>query len=107
MYAIRSYYVSCEITVTSNEPDNGTGDGNTSPDWEILNDHIIKLRSERSGTGDGRIYTIVVSCTDQYNNTGSDSVTVLVPHNMTAALVRSVLDQYGNMGNGNGQGGTA
>ncbi|HEY1114071.1 MAG TPA: family 10 glycosylhydrolase [Chitinophagaceae bacterium] len=69
------------VTVSSNEVVNSTGDGNTNPDWEVVNDHHVKLRAERSGTGEGRIYTIRVASTDAYGNTSTGTVTVSVPHN--------------------------
>ena len=57
---------SCEIvSVTSNEPANGIGDGNTSPDWSITGPLTLELRAERAGPGTGRIYTITVECTDE------------------------------------------
>jgi hypothetical protein len=68
------------ISVTSNEPVNGKGDGNTDPDWEITGDHTVKLRAERSGRGDGRIYTITVLAVDDSGNTSTAEVTVTVPH---------------------------
>jgi uncharacterized repeat protein (TIGR01451 family) len=71
---------SCTLSVTSNEPINGTGDGNTSPDWIILDAHHVQLRAERAGGGNGRIYTITITCTDSGGNTSSQSVTVMVPH---------------------------
>lgn len=37
------------IDVTANEPINGTGDGNTEPDWEITGDLTVNLRARRSG----------------------------------------------------------
>jgi len=72
--------VNCEISVKSNEPDNGTGDGNTTNDWKIIDEHHVQLRSERSGNGNGRIYTITVTCTDQYGNSSTSTTTVTVPH---------------------------
>src|SRR6185503_16010444 len=54
----------CVLSVTSNEPINGTGDGDTAPDWEIVDAHHVRLRAERAGTGNGRIYTIYIACTD-------------------------------------------
>ena len=39
---------SCSLSVTSNEPVNGTGDGDTDPDWEIVDAHHVRLRAERS-----------------------------------------------------------
>jgi hypothetical protein len=65
--------------VTSNEPVNGTEDGDTAPDWQIINKNLVKLRAERSGIGTGRIYTITVRCTDQYGNHTFKTVLVTVP----------------------------
>ena len=73
--------VSCRITsVGSNEPINGLGDGNTDPDWQITGDLSANLRAERSGTGNGREYTITVECTDDAGNRSTESATVTVPH---------------------------
>jgi len=68
------------ISVESNEPVNGLGDGNTAPDWVITGDLTLKLRAERSGTGSGRIYTITVECADSSGNSSTDTATVTVPH---------------------------
>ena len=69
----------CALSVTSNEPVDSTDDGDTAPDWIVVNDHIVKLRAERSGMGSGRIYTITITCTDASGNSSSTSVTVTVP----------------------------
>lgn len=72
---------SCHIiSVSSNEPVNGLGDGNTAPDWEITGALAVNLRAERSGTGSGRLYTINVECTDHYGNSSTATVGVTVPH---------------------------
>lgn len=71
--------VTTTIQVTSNEPDNGLGDGDTSNDIEVVNDHLVRLRAERSGKGDGRIYTIIIKATDSAGNTTTETVTVRVP----------------------------
>src|SRR5262249_30821660 len=73
--------VTCKITsVTSNESVNGPGSGHTAPDWQITGDLSVDLRAERSATGNGRVYTLVVQCTDASNNSSSASTTVSVPH---------------------------
>ena len=73
----------CKITsVASNEPVNGLGDGDTAPDWLITGNLTVNLRSERSGKGSGRIYTITTTCTDASNNSSTKTASVRVPHNM-------------------------
>lgn len=76
----------CVLSVTSNEPVNGTGDGDTSPDWEIVDNHHVRLRAERAGNGSGRVYTITVTCTDAAGNTTTKSTTVTVPRNQGSAM---------------------
>jgi hypothetical protein len=69
------------VSITSNEQDNSIGDGNTVNDIVIVNDFTFNLRAERSGTGSGRIYTIIYKATDASGNYAMVSVTVEVPHN--------------------------
>jgi hypothetical protein len=72
----------CQIvSVSSNEPINGLGDGDTAPDWQVTGDLSVNLRAERSGTGNGRVYTLTIQCTDGSNNSSSAQTTVSVPHN--------------------------
>jgi hypothetical protein len=72
---------SCRIvSVTSNEPTDGLGDGDTGPDWEITGALTVSVRAERAGRGSGRVYTITVACTDASGNTSTTTVTVTVPH---------------------------
>ncbi len=68
------------VAITSNEPVNGTGDGNTSVDWQITGPLTANLRAERSGNGSGRIYTITVESRDASGNVATRTVTVSVPH---------------------------
>jgi hypothetical protein len=73
--------VTWEVTsIESNEPEDGLGDGNTSPDWAIAGPHQAMVRAERSGGGSGRIYTIQVGVSDDSGNTATGSVEVSVPH---------------------------
>ncbi len=72
--------VQCSLGVASNEPVNGTGDGDTSPDWTVVDNHQVQLRAERSGTGTGRVYTVTITCTDAAGRSSIQPVTVTVPH---------------------------
>jgi hypothetical protein len=63
-----------EIIISSNEPV-PPGDH----DWEIINNHLIRLRAERNGNGNGRIYTIKVIVTDISGNKDTATATVTVP----------------------------
>ena len=71
--------------VACNEPVDGTGDGATSSDWtapvvDASGNVSLKLRAERAGTGDGRIYTVSVTATDAAGNATTVPVDVVVPH---------------------------
>jgi hypothetical protein len=78
--------VALTAVVTSNEPQDGLGDGDMSPDWtEPVIDQIngvitLKLRAERSGRGTGRIYTITIIATDASGNHSQARVEIKVPH---------------------------
>lgn len=69
--------------ITSNEPDNGLGDGDTADDIQNETpgtaDVLFHLRAERSGTGSGRVYTATYTATDQIGNSSSASGTATVP----------------------------
>ena len=66
--------------VASDEPVNGTGDGDTAPDWSITGGHGVSLRAERAGTGDGRVYTITITARDGAGNRTTGTTQVSVPH---------------------------
>ncbi len=70
------------ISVTSNEPQNGLGDGDTNTDWQITGPHSLNLRAERSGKGSGRIYTVTIEAVDEVGNQTTGEVIVTVPHDM-------------------------
>jgi hypothetical protein len=70
----------CSLSVTSNEPVNGTGDGDTAPDWEVVDAHHVRLRAERAGGGTGRIYTIMADCQDRSDNHSHRTAAVTVPN---------------------------
>jgi hypothetical protein len=72
--------VTCSLRVSSNEPVNDIGDGNTAPDWVVLDRHHVQLRAERQGPRNGRVYTVTITCMDAARNTATASTRVRVPH---------------------------
>ncbi len=72
------------VSVTSSEPDNGLGDGDTAgdvQDWSVgTADTSGELRAERSGTGPGRTYTLIYRGEDLAGNAATCTLTVTVPH---------------------------
>jgi hypothetical protein len=75
------------VSITSDQDDNGVGDGNTSEDAKITGDHTVSLRAERSGKGGTREYTILVAASDDSGNVSDEkSITVYVPHDARALL---------------------
>lgn len=81
------------IDVSSNEPDNGKGDGDTVDDIQGCDfgtdDTAFQLRSERQGGGYGREYTIIYEATDATGNTAQTTVAVRVPHDQSGMALSS------------------
>lgn len=68
------------VSVTSNEPDNGTDDGNTVDDIVTTSDPTtVQLRAERAEGGTGRVYTLTYQATDGSGNSATRMATVVVP----------------------------
>ena len=74
------------VQVISSEPPDAMGDGQTVPDYYIdsVNDQTglieLRLRSESSGKGSGRTYTVVITATDESGNQSIASVEIKAPH---------------------------
>lgn len=71
------------LSVVSDEPDNGLGDGDTTGDIQNAvfgtDDRVFELRAERQGKGDGRFYTATYQAEDDSGNTTPAEATVEVP----------------------------
>ncbi|MFL6282571.1 MAG: immunoglobulin-like domain-containing protein [Pyrinomonadaceae bacterium] len=68
------------VKITSDELENGNGDGNTSDDIVIAPGcKSAQLRAEREGGGDGRVYTITFKVVDAAGNFATATATVTVP----------------------------
>ena len=71
---------SCTLNVASSDAPDGVGDGNTTPDWTVVDPYRVRLRAERAGNRAGRIYTITVACTSSTGQLSMRNVVVTVPH---------------------------
>lgn len=73
--------VSITVTgITQDEPVAGQGSGNTVPDGDGIGTSVARVRIERSGLGNGRIYEISFEADDGMGGTCSGTVSVCVPH---------------------------
>jgi hypothetical protein len=78
---------------TSDEPDNGKGDGNTTGDVSFeVGCAMALVRSERAGPEDGRVYQLTVAVQDAAGNAAEAVATVTVPHDRAHAAVDSGAD---------------
>jgi hypothetical protein len=66
--------------ITQDEPTNGVGDGDTSPDGFGVGTNQPQLRAERAGNGNGRVYVISFRAEDGKGGTCTGSAKVTVPH---------------------------
>ena len=86
--------------VTSDEAENGNDDGNTLNDIVIAPDcKSVQLRAERSGTGNGRVYTITFLVRDTTGNTTTATAKVTVPKNNNGTAAVDDGTQYTVAGN--------
>jgi hypothetical protein len=72
--------------VTSDEVEDATGrgDGHTCEDIVILDSYRVRLRAEREGASDGRVYTVHYVITDPAGNATQARCTVHVPHDRSS-----------------------
>jgi subtilisin family serine protease len=73
------------LSVVSSEPDDATGDGSTTADIQGASpgsdDRQFRLRAERQGGGNGRVYVATYQAVDASGNTSAiASDAVVVPH---------------------------
>lgn len=81
--------------VTSDEPNNSGGDGNTTNDIVIAPDcKSVQLRSERMGGGNGRVYTITFEVKDASGNVSTATAKVTVPHSQNGSPAVDSGPQY-------------
>jgi hypothetical protein len=77
-------------SLTSSEPDNGTGDGDTVDDIQQAaigtDDREFRLRAERAGNGSGRVYTAIYNITDASGNSTNGLTEIVVPHDQGDAM---------------------
>jgi hypothetical protein len=69
--------VNTAISVSSND-DSGVRD------WEIVNNHLIRLKSARLPNGEPRIYTITVRSSDMAGNTTTRITSIVVSKTMVS-----------------------
>ncbi|PKB64150.1 MAG: hypothetical protein BZY80_03705 [SAR202 cluster bacterium Io17-Chloro-G2] len=72
-------------SIMQDEPVNGSGDGNTSPDGVGVGTDTGQVRAERSGAGDGRVYVIGYTASDGQGGKCDGTVDVGVPHDKKGA----------------------
>jgi membrane-bound inhibitor of C-type lysozyme len=82
--------VTTVLSVTSNEDQlNDPEEDETGSDYQVIDNHTVKLRASRSGSGNGRIYTITITATDPSGNVSTKTLTVLVPHDRSEIVTSS------------------
>ena len=81
------------IWASSDEPENSIGDGNHLPDISAGCDGV-RLRSERQGPRNGRVYHIGWRATDSAGNVAEGACTVIVDHDQSAAVTEDDGESY-------------
>lgn len=66
--------------ITSDEPLDDRGDGNTEPDIELVGPDAFAVRSERQGGSNGRVYGVAFTVTDGSGNSTAATCEIVVDH---------------------------
>jgi hypothetical protein len=83
-----------QVAVWGDEDDEmPTGDGNHSPDALDIASGTLRLRAERRGDADGRVYLVIAKSMDGGGNVGTACCTVVTPHSMNPRSRDLVLAQ--------------
>lgn len=69
-----------QLWIASNEYDSIMGAGKIGPDYEIIDEHHVLLKAERSGRGWGREYYIIIEYWDESFNFNFQYLIVTIPH---------------------------
>lgn len=86
--------------VSSDEPDNGSGDGDSSNDMVIAQDcKSVQLRAERDGKRNGRVYTITFKVKDGSGNVRTATAKVTVPKSQNGSPAVNDGSNHTVMGN--------
>lgn len=75
------------VSVSSDEPESGGGDGGTTEDIRFGEDGSIQLRAERQGGGNGRVYTIHFEVDGLDGGVISGAVQATVPHDKSGVAI--------------------
>lgn len=85
------YGLTSSVAVFGDEDDElPTGDGTHSPDANNIAIDTLRLRAERVGRKDGRVYLIIITATDSAGNKATACHTVVVPRDLTVKSLASV-----------------
>jgi hypothetical protein len=71
------------VSISSDEAENGLGDGNTDDDVVIVDESSFMLRAERMGGGNGRVYVVTFDVTDSEGNSMTHMCRFVVPHDQS------------------------
>lgn len=90
MKRVAVYYTSSDnakdvtsvLTVSSNDSESATRD------WEVVNNHLIRLKASRLVNGESRIFKITVTSTDEAGNTTRRTTSIAVSKTMTTIAAR-------------------
>lgn len=85
--------VQIHVAVFSDEDDVTSAGGEMSPDARDIAPGTLRLRAERAGNSDGRVYLIVVKATDSSNNVSRACLAVVVPKSQGGASAASAAQQ--------------